>query len=410
MKALLTIAAIFISALAFGQQSNTEELIRRVADHVINTTSFKFINTKTGEKFESTKGLAASPDIKADSRYNKWAYVNGVLTIGMMRTADALNDKKYADYSLHNFDFIFSNLPYFESLHKAKTPKVEYGAVFNITNLDACGAMSAGLMDVNAMAHNAAYTAYLNRSADYISHKQLRFSDGTLCRPQPRYTTLWADDLFMSVPFLARMGKLTGDSRYFDDAIKQVENFNKYLYDPMTGLFIHNYYSDVEMNGVAHWGRANGWLAMAQVELLNNLPENHPKRQELIKLLLRQIVGYSRYQDQTGLWHQLLDKPESYLETSVTAMFTYAVARAVNQGWINTKYLAIAKEGWKGLSSKVTPQGELQDVCIGTNMEEDIKFYYTRPTELNDTHGIGAFLMAGDEMLKAERNASKETK
>jgi rhamnogalacturonyl hydrolase YesR len=91
-------------------------------------------------------------------------------------------------------------------------------------------------------------------------------------------------------------------------------------------------------------------------------------------------------------------------------MFTYAVARAVNQGWINTKYLAIAKEGWKGLSSKVTPQGELQDVCIGTNMEEDIKFYYTRPTELNDTHGIGAFLMAGDEMLKAERNASKETK
>jgi rhamnogalacturonyl hydrolase YesR len=267
--------------------------------------------------------------------------------------------------------------------------------------------MSAGLMDVNAMAHNAAYTAYLNRSADYISHKQLRFSDGTLCRPQPRYTTLWADDLFMSVPFLARMGKLTGDSRYFDDAIKQVENFNKYLYDPMTGLFIHNYYSDVEMNGVAHWGRANGWLAMAQVELLNNLPENHPKRQELIKLLLRQIVGYSRFQDQTGLWHQLLDKPDSYLETSVTAMFTYAVARAVNQGWINAKYLAIAKEGWRGLTSKITAQGELQDVCIGTNMEEDIKFYYTRPTELNDTHGIGAFLMAGDEMLKAERNASK---
>lgn len=404
MRAFLSIFITLCSLSAFAQQPNTEQLIRKVADHVVNTTSFKIVNTKTGQKYESTKGLEQSPDIKADSKYNKWAYVNGVLTIGMMRTADVLGDKKYQDYSLRNFDFIFSNLPYFEQLYKAKTPKVEYGAVFNITNLDACGAMSAGLTDVNAVARNQAYSAYLERSADYISHKQLRLADGTLCRPQPRHETIWADDLFMSVPFLARMGKQTGSAKYFDDAIKQVENFNKYLYDPMTGLFIHNYYTDVAMNGVGHWGRANGWLAMAQVELLNNLPENHPKRAELIGFLLRQITGYSRYQDQTGLWHQLLDKPDSYLETSVTAMFTYAVARAVNQGWIPPSYLNIAREGWKGLATKITAEGELQDVCIGTNMEEDIKFYYTRPTELNDTHGIGAFLMAGAEMLKAERN------
>jgi len=207
----------------------------------------------------------------------------------------------------------------------------------------------------------------------------------------------------MSIPFLARMGKLTGDNKYFDDAIKQVENFNKYLYDPATGLFFHNYYSDDQTNGVGHWGRSNGWIAMAQVELLNNLPANHPKRAELIKLLLRQIVGYARYQDQTGLWHQLLDKPDSYLETSVTAMYTYAVARAVNQGWINEKYIAIAREGWKGLASKITADGQLQDVCIGTNMDTDIKFYYTRPTELNDTHGLGALLLAGTEMIKAEK-------
>jgi rhamnogalacturonyl hydrolase YesR len=157
------------------------------------------------------------------------------------------------------------------------------------------------------------------------------------------------------------------------------------------------------MNGVGHWGRANGWLAVAQTELLNNLPANHPKRAELIHLLLRQIVGYARYQDQTGLWHQLLDKPDSYLETSVTAMYTYAVARAVNEGWIDPHYLSIAREGWKGLTAKVTPAGELEDVCIGTNMDEDIKFYYTRPKELNDTHGLGAFLLAGTEMLRAEK-------
>lgn len=403
MKRFLFLLLAGWSATAFGQGTNTEEIIRKVADNIIQNTSFKFINTKTNEKYDSTKGLASSSDIKADNKYNKWAYVNGVLAIGMMQTADALNDKKYSDYSLRNAAFIFDNLPYFEALHKAKAPKVEYGSVFNITNLDACGAMSAGLFDVDALAQRKDIRAYLDRSADYISNRQMRFPDGTFARPQPRQGTLWADDLFMSVPFLARMGKLTGDSKYFDDAIKQVENFNKYLYDPSTGLFFHNYYSDDQTNGVGRWGRSNGWLVMAQVQLLNNLPANHPKRPELIKLLLRQIVGFARYQDQTGLWHQLLDKPDSYLETSVTAMYTYAVARAVNQGWINEKYIAIAQEGWKGLTSKITADGQLQDVCIGTNMDTDIKFYYTRPTDLNDTHGLGAFLLAGTEVLKAEK-------
>jgi len=403
MKRFLYPLLILCSTTVFGQSSNTEQIIRKVADNVIQNTSFKFINTNTKEKYDSTQGLALSPDVKADSKYNKWMYVNGVLTIGMVQMADVLGDKKYSDYSQRNFAFIFDNLGYFETLRKAKAPKVEYNAVFNISNLDACGAMSAGLFDVDALANRKDYKAYLGRSADYILNKQLRLPDGTLSRPNPRNMTLWADDMFMSIPFLARMGKQTGDSKYFDDAIKQVENFNKYLYDANTGLFFHNYYSDDQTNGVGHWGRSNGWIAMATTELLNNLPANHPKRAELIKLLLRQIVGYAHYQDQTGLWHQLLDKPDSYLETSVTAMFTYAVARAVNQGWINEKYIAIAQEGWKGLLTKITADGQLQDVCIGTNMDTDIKFYYTRPTELNDTHGIGALLLAGTEILKAER-------
>jgi len=404
MKYSFLLVALLGSNCVFSQQSNTEAVVRKVADNIIQNTTFKFVNTKTNETYESTKGLTSSPDIKVASKFNKWMYVNGVLTIGMMQMADVLKDKKYSEYSLRNFDFIFGNLGYFETLYKAKNPKTEFGAIFNITNLDACGAMGAGLWDVNALANKPAYKAYLQRAADYITNKQLRLSDGTLCRPNPRYRTMWADDLFMSVPLLARMGRSTGDTKYFDDGIKQVENFNKYLYDNRTGLFFHNYYEDVDMQGVGHWGRANGWLAVAQAQLLDQLPANHPKRPELIKLLLRQISGFARYQDQTGLWHQLLDKPDSYLETSVTAMYIYTVAHAVNEGWINAKYMTIADEGWKGLITKITADGQMQDVCIGTNMDEALKFYYTRPTELNDTHGLGAFLLAGTEMLKAERN------
>jgi len=408
MRSFFCLLLLGWSSLAFSQDAaNTEKTVRLVADHIIQTTTFKFVNTKTHQKYDSTTGLEPSADIKAESTYNKWAYVNGVLTVGMMHTADVLGDKKYSDYSQHNFEFIFNNISYFEGLYKANTPKVEYGSVFSMSNLDACGAMAAGLSDVDALAHRKDFRAYLDRAATYISTKQQRLPDGTLCRPRPRDGTLWADDMYMSIPFLARMGKITGDNKYFDDAIKQVENFNKYLYDPSTGLYIHNYFADVAMNGVAHWGRCNGWVAMAQVELLSNLPANHPKRAELIRLLLRQIVGYSRYQDQTGLWHQLIDKPDSYLETSVTAMFTYSVAKAVNEGWIPPSYLSIAREGWKGLLTKITPDGQLQDVCIGTDMEDDIKFYYTRPTQLNDTHGLGALLLAGTELIRADKLAKK---
>ncbi|HEV2830698.1 MAG TPA: glycoside hydrolase family 88 protein, partial [Hanamia sp.] len=349
----------------------------------------------------STKGLDTSRDVKAESKFNKWMYVNGVLAVGMVEATNVLKDKKYSAYASKNYDFIFSNLDYFKKQYDAGNQRVEYRPVFRIGSLDDCGAMSAGLLDVYAFDKKKEYMDYLNRVGDHILNKQSRFPDGTLARNSPRKMTLWADDLYMSVPFLARMGKLTGDKKYFDFAIKQVENFNRYIYDPTTGLYLHAFYNDANTNGVARWGRCNGWVALAQADLISNLPANHPKRAELIKLLLRQIIGFSRYQDISGMWHQLLDKPDSYEESSVTAMFVYTVAKAVNEGWISPRYISIAQNGWEALSKKVTADGQVPDICIGTSINEDIRYYYNRPKELNDTHGLGAFLLAGTEMIKA---------
>lgn len=386
----------------FAQSAGSpEELVRRVADHILETTTFRFVN-KSGQPFESTQGIAPSADVKAESKFTKWQYVNGVLTVGMIQTADVLKDAKYSAYSRKNFDFIFSNLDYFRKLYEGGAQGVEYRPVFHIGSLDDCGSMAAGLLEVYGFDKKQAYMDYLQRVGDYILNKQVRFPDGTLARNNPRKMTIWADDLYMSVPFLARMGKQTGDNKYFDFAIQQVEQFNRYLYDSTTGLYFHCFYNDENMNGVAHWGRCNGWLALAQTELLNDLPADHPKRPELQKLLLRQIVGFSRYQDTSGMWHQVLDRPDSYLESSVTAMFVYTVAHAVNKGWINKSFITIAQNGWEGLGRKVTADGQVQDICIGTNIAEDIRFYYTRPRETNDTHGLGAFLLAGTEMILAK--------
>ena len=395
------IPLLFLSSVA-SAQNNTEAVVRRVADHVIQTTSFRFVNNKTGEQFESTKGKDTSVNVRAESKFNRWQYVNGVLTVGMLRLSAVTKDQRYADYSKKNFHFIFDNLDYFRRQFDAGTQGVEYRPVFRIGSLDDCGSMSAGLLDVYATDKRKDFLDYLERVGDYILNKQVRFDDGTLARNNPRKMTLWADDLYMSVPFLARMGKLTGDKKYFDFAVRQVKQFNRYIFDSTTGLYFHTFFNDENMNGVARWGRCNGWVALAQVELLDNLPSNHPDRPELTKLLLRQIVGFSRYQDTSGMWHQLLDKPESYLESSVTAMFVYAVAKAVNEGWISKRFITIAQNGWEALSRKVTADGQIPDICIGTSVEEDIRYYYNRPKELNDTHGLGAFLMAGAEMIRAK--------
>ena len=130
------------------------------------------------------------------------------------------------------------------------------------------------------------------------------------------------------------------------------------------------------------------------------MPADHPQRSTLLALLQRHILGVARYQGGDGLWHQLLDKEDSYLETSATAMFTYAVARAVNKGYIAQRYASIAQRGWEGVQSKIRPDGQVEGVCAGTGVGDDLVHYYHRPTPLNDIHGIGAVLLAGCEVLQ----------
>jgi len=407
---LLFGALLFSAASAQSPDADPAVLVRRVADHILQTTTFRFVNSKTNETYASTKGLPPSSDIKAESKFNKWQYVNGVLAVGMMQTATVLNDPKYSGYARRNYDFIFGNLDYFKKQFDAGATSVEWRPLLRIGSLDDCGSMAAGLLEVYALDKSPAYMDYLQRVGDYIRNKQVRFPDGTLARNNPRKMTLWADDLYMSVPFLARMGKTTGDKTYFDFAVQQVEAFNRYIYDSLSGLYYHVYYNDENTNGVAHWGRCNGWVALAQSALLDALPADDPRRPHLQKMLLRQILGFSRYQDSTGMWHQLLDKPDSYIESSVTAMFIYTVAHAVNKGYISPHYLSIALNGWDGLARHVTADGQLTDICIGTNVEENIRFYYARPRETNDTHGLGAFLLAGTELILAKENTKEKAR
>lgn len=383
----------------------TKTKILLVAEAILKNSTFNFVDKKTGNIFSSTTEAPLNVELKPVSEYNDWRYWNGVLNLAMIDLADHLKDSKYRDFVKKNLDFAFNNYKYFEKKYSNQSKwNYPFGQLFIMEELDDCGAMGASLIEIYMSDKQLRYKEYLDKAANHILKKQARLKDKTLVRTFPHKYTLWADDLYMGISFLCRMGGLTGEKKYFDDAVTQVINFHKYLFNNNYGLMYHCWYSDEQRPGVAFWGRANGWAMLAQIDLLERLPANHPKRNELIGLFKKHVVGISRYQSESGLWHQLLDKVDSYLETSCSAMFTYSIARAVNKGIIDKRYLPVALKGWEGVMTKINSNGDVEGVCTGTGTSDELIHYYTRPAPLNDVHGIGAVILAGVEILKSLRN------
>ena len=383
-----------------GPARDIERVLRNVAGNIIENTTYRLVNSKTGEIFEDSKQLPAESCFHVESPYNEWRYWNGVLNIGFLALGTQLKEQQFIDYARKNVSFVFDHDRYFKKCYDSKAGSTGMEQKFRMALLDDCGAMGASVLAVHDLDRQERYREYLERAADYIMNVEKRLADGTFCRLVPYEMTVWGDDLYMSVPFLARMGTLTGDQKYLDEAIRQVILFNEHLWDNQNQLFYHCWYDDIRQNGVAHWGRCNGWIIMAQVELLEQIPANHPQRQELIRLLTRQIIGLTRCQDASGLWQQLLDKESTYLETSATAIFTYAIAKAINKGWLNSRYAYVAMQGWEGVASKVLSDGQVEGICMGTGISTATSYYADRATPLNDIHGLGAVLLAGSEVME----------
>ena len=225
---------------------------------------------------------------------------------------------------------------------------------------------------------------------------------------------LWADGVFMSMPFLVRYGKLYGDSTYTnDEATKQLIIYASHLNDPETGLMFHAFdesgasaWADpTTKHSAEFWCRAIGWFGMTLIEILEILPKNHPKRSQLIAQVRQLVKAYARFQDtKSGLWYQIVNKgnlPENWLETSSSSMYTYTISMAVKRGYADKRYMRAASKGYKGVLRKISLDTDgmtnLTDICEGTNVA-DIAYYFGRKRNVNDFHGLGAFLIMNEHM------------
>ncbi|HEY5469157.1 MAG TPA: glycoside hydrolase family 88 protein [Bacteroidales bacterium] len=380
-------------------------VLNRIYTYLDASTPAKVIDRGTKTEITDMTKLNAN-SIFEPGVFRLVSYEWGVAYGAMLLAGEATGDPKFREYTIKRMNLIGDVAQSFKSVQAASLQANNpVRSVLDPRSLDDAGSMCAAMIKALSSGGKPALRSYIDNYITYISEKQFRLADGTLARNRPLPNTLWLDDLYMGVPALAQMGKLTGDKKYYDDAVKQVLQFSKRMFNKNMGLYMHGWVQDMTVHPEFYWGRCNGWALLTLTELLDVLPENHPGRPEVLDLLRSNIRGLAKLQSGNGFWHQLLDRNDSYLETSATAIYTYCIAHSINKGWIDVQaHGPMAVLGWNAVQTKVNVKGEVEGTCVGTGMAFDPSFYYNRPVNVAAAHGYGPVIMAGAEMIKLTKN------
>lgn len=384
--------------------------LQKVRGYMDGATPTRIVSKKTGAPITDLATPVADAIFEpSKGDFGIQVYEMGVVHSGLLRAAEATGDKGFTAMTERHFKFFKDSKPYFAA--QEKQFKLErnnsFSRFLDPRSLDDAGSMCAALMRARAAKVGPDLSDMIATCSDWVANKQFRLKDGTLARKRPQAESLWGDDMYMGIPALAEMGRMTGKRAYYDDAVKNVLNMSHYLFNPQTNLYTHGWHAGMRDAPDFYWSRANGWAVLATSDLLDVLPKDHPGYPKVLAQLRLALKGIAERQSGSGLWHQMIDRNDSYLETSASAIFTYVIAHAVNQGWISpAPYGSIAQAGWAGLQTRITDQGEVEGTCVGTTLAGDMVYYYNRPTSKHALHGYGPVLLAGAEMIKLVTNPS----
>ena len=330
--------------------------------------------------------------------FGQWFYAVQVGLHGLMHAAKATGNREQLEYYV---DSIRAMADYFDY---KDWDKEQFGdptlipRAWGLPDLDACCTIGVSLIETYEITGNQRLLPVIHAIGDAVMNHIPRFPDGTYFRVK----TMWADDLYMSCPFLARLFRLTGDKTYEEQVHLQVEGLRKRLWIEKEQIFSHIYFTEEEQMSGIPWGRGNGWIAVTLTEILTLLPKENPHWNEELRLYQSFMQGILACQDSSGMWHQVLNRPDTYQETSCTAMFLLSIARGINHGWLDAEsYLPCVRKAWIAiLQYSVDAVGDVYGVCLGSGCAKDADYYKQLPTKKNDDHGTGIVMMAAVEMMK----------
>ena len=218
--------------------------------------------------------------------------------------------------------------------------------------------------------------------------------DGSLQPSMPFHNEM-SDSVFMGCAILARVGRLTGERRYFRMAVRHLR-FMRELDLRRDGLYRHSPLDE------AAWGRGNGFPALGLALAASDWPADDDGRAEVLGALRSHLRALARHQDATGAWHQVVDRPESYRELTATAMIGFAVTRGLRRGWLDRQeFEPVADRAWRAVKARVKADATLLDVCRSTGRQTSLRAYYHREAILgrDDRGGAMALLLATERAL-----------
>ena len=395
--------------------AEVKAVLDRVFDYLDKVTPAEVIDQRTGAPIADL----AKPDPNAVLKpgdFRLTSYEWGVTYTGMLAAGAATGDRRYTDYAIRRHELLArltkTYLPVVQADREHAAAPIK--SFLNPHALDDAGALCQSFLKAKLEGSPVDYSQMIPICGEFVTKKEYRLKDGTLARGgpdgrggvkmRPLPDTLWLDDMFMGVPTIAWLGKATGDTRYYDDAARQVLQFSKRMFNRSLGIYMHGYVEGLRDHPEMHWARANGWAVMAMVEVLEVLPKTHKDYKAVLDQLRAHVKGLASYQTKDGFWHQLIDRNDTYQETSATAIYAYAIARAVNRGHVDAQaYGPMANLAWNAVASRVQPNGQIEGICVGTGMAFDPAFYAYRPTSVKAAHGYGPTLLAGAEIIAMNR-------
>lgn len=379
---------------------DVKSTLDRIINFLENATPTKIINKETKAEISDYSKIDKNAQLQR-GQFRLASYEWGVTYSAMLLAAETTGDTRYSKYVADRFKFLSEVAPYFRKLQKEGIEDPQMRQILHPEALDDAGAVCAAMIKAQLADIQFDGKPLIDNYMDYIMNKEYRLVDGIFARNRPQHNTVWLDDMYMSIPAIANLGKYTGDTKYFDEAVKQILLFKNRMWLPEKKLFRHGWVESMDPHPAFHWARANGWAILTLTEVLDVLPESYRGRDEILKLYQEHIQGIAALQSGEGFWHQLLDKNDSYLETSATAIFTYCITRGINRGWLDALvYGPVATLGWHAVSTKVNEAGEVEGTCVGTGMGFDPAFYYYRPVHKYAAHGYGPVLLAGGEIIR----------
>jgi len=373
----------------FLAEAAGEDPLTRVADDVVRETLFD---------------LPATKEDPQPTRYNLWMYQNFMVMEGMDALGKVTGNAAYQNYTSRSIDFFAAyQARYGDSMKAGPAGKGKWYS--KPREMWQCG-MIAAFAERQQTQPTPEFVRGMKIFDTLLEKSPTFFRDGVLVRKksQGRGMGLQIDDLYMISPYWCRKAELLNEPKWLDRAIDESLHYFDYLSDEGDKLMHCLWLGRDQAPYGLYWGRGNGWYIMAVTDLLSFIPEDHPKREEVLADYRTFIGGIALRQSEDGLWHQILDRPDTYAETSCSGMFTYCILKGVNEGWLDVAFLEAGKKGWRGLLTKVDDQYKITGVCPPSDISSDPNYYLKgKAPKKHDQHGIGPFLLAGAEYLRASR-------